>query len=311
MHFRIRGELLDEGFLPLMCDEDVISFLEYVPRFKEVEVYFETGISLVERHMMERMTSKGKGTLIQEIMDDDVNDVVRKEFDGDSGNSGKLPLLIFHQTTQVGKDGTIVANDFCIFDLENEFPPPWFTEIMLADKTKRPSDKFKFRKLLEEIDHVGWMVSILNKEMDEILFYGQSEVNFEHGIDGLNFEQEIDELLFYETNEVDFEQGMDGLNFEQEMDGMMVLALMERKALDKLNTVIEAQDVSDLIAIYDEPIDDEGDVVPVEVMLEDQDGDVILTKAYNVMVAQEMLEDQTRAIKRKRLMVDKEDEDDT
>nr|GEW45505.1 hypothetical protein [Tanacetum cinerariifolium] len=45
-------------------------------------------------------------------------------------------------------------------------------------------------------------------------------------------------------------------------------------------------------------------------MLEDQDGDVILTEVYDAMVAQKMLEDQTKAIKRRRVMADKEDEDD-
>nr|GEY10353.1 hypothetical protein [Tanacetum cinerariifolium] len=42
----------------------------------------------------------------------------------------------------------------------------------------------------------------------------------------------------------------------------------------------------------------------------DHDGDVIPTKVYEAMVAQEMLEDQTRPIKRRRVMADKEDEDD-
>nr|GEZ59507.1 zinc finger, CCHC-type [Tanacetum cinerariifolium] len=46
-----------------------------------------TGVSLVKRHMMERMEIMGKGVLIEEIMDDKVNHAVGKEFDGENGNS--------------------------------------------------------------------------------------------------------------------------------------------------------------------------------------------------------------------------------
>nr|GEY69731.1 zinc finger, CCHC-type [Tanacetum cinerariifolium] len=41
------------------------------------------------RHMMKQITSKGKGVLLEEIIDHDVNDAVRKEFDGESGNRVK------------------------------------------------------------------------------------------------------------------------------------------------------------------------------------------------------------------------------
>nr|GEU56452.1 hypothetical protein [Tanacetum cinerariifolium] len=272
--------------------------------------------------MMDRMTSKGKGVLIEEIMDDHVNDAIGKKFDGASRNSGKLPLLIFHHTTQVGKDRTVVANDFCIFDSENEFPPSWFTKIMLAYRTKRPSDEFEFRKLLKEIDHVFDLV------MDEILFYGSNEVNFERGMDGLDFEHEMDELLYYGPNEVDFEQGIDGLNFEHEMDELLfyepnkmlngkmiqtimltslkshkrsMTCLLKLIALDKLDQVIEAQYVSNLFAIYDEPSNYEGGVVLVEVVAKEMvveeafdgddgeqvvfNGDAIPNEVYDVMVA--------------------------
>ncbi|GKC49248.1 hypothetical protein Tco_1071993 [Tanacetum coccineum] len=127
-HFRILGQSLDEGLLPLMSEEDVIIFLEYVPRFREVEVCIATGVSLVEKHLMERMTSKGMAVLIEEIMDHDINDVVGKELDVNIENSGKIPLVTFHQTSHVGMDGTIVATDFYVCCFDNEFPPPWSTK---------------------------------------------------------------------------------------------------------------------------------------------------------------------------------------
>ncbi|GJV13117.1 hypothetical protein Tco_1354658 [Tanacetum coccineum] len=228
MHFRILGESLDEGLLPLMSDEHVIIFLEYVPRFKKVEVY---------------------------------------------GANDKYGV---ESVSQAGNDGTVVANDF---------------------------------------------------HMDELLLYEPNEVDFEHG---------MEELLYYDID--------DGASISvKEGDDVPTWF-----TLDELDQIIEAQDVCDLFAIYDQPIDDEGDVVPVEVvdeeiikeeafdegvlsassnrdviptemydamvaqeMLEDDDGDVIPTKVYDEMVAQEMLEDQTRSIKRRRVMADKEDEDDT
>ncbi|GJU71011.1 hypothetical protein Tco_1262416 [Tanacetum coccineum] len=98
------------------------------------------------------------------------------------------------------------------------------------------------------------------------------------------------------------------------------------QALDELDQVIEAQDVSNLFVIYDQPIDDEGSVVPFEVvaeeMVEDEafdgeqvvyvdvipdevyaamvgqygvlavvDVDVISNEVYAAMIAQDMLED--------------------
>ncbi|GJZ62456.1 hypothetical protein Tco_0618593 [Tanacetum coccineum] len=59
------------------------------------------------------------------IEDHDVNDDVGKELDADSRNSSKIPLVTFHQTGHVGKDGTIIATDFYVCDSENEFPSPW------------------------------------------------------------------------------------------------------------------------------------------------------------------------------------------
>ncbi|GJY23107.1 transposase, MuDR [Tanacetum coccineum] len=340
---RIPWESLDEGLLPLMSEEDVIKVLEYVPRFREVEVYIETDVSLVERHMMERMTSNGKAMLIEEIMNHDVNDVIGKEVDVDIGNSGKLPLVTFHQTNHVGNDGTVVANDFCVFDSDNEFPPPWSAEKMIEDKTKKLSGEFEFRKLLAEINHE---FRLNNPSQDE------QDVSNDVVFDNVSF----DDLLYYDTNDgaiisgkskdvptwfsdEDVDQGI-YIEWQDEpyhnVDETEEISIM----FADLDQVIEAQDVSDLFAIYDQLIDNEevffdeviptkvydamfaqygvlapGDanMIPYEVyvvMLEDQDGDVIPVEVYDVMVAQEMIADQARAIKRRRVISDKADEDE-
>ncbi|GJU32435.1 hypothetical protein Tco_1176024 [Tanacetum coccineum] len=101
-------------------------------------------------------------------MDDEVNDAVRKEFDGNSGNNDKIPLPTFHQTIHVGR-----------------------MELL----TKRLSDEFYFKQLLEDIDHVFGLdnASQDSLESNDVDF---DYVDLEQGMDGLDFEQEMDELLF-------------------------------------------------------------------------------------------------------------------
>ncbi|GJW88208.1 RNA-directed DNA polymerase, eukaryota, partial [Tanacetum coccineum] len=87
---KIHGKSLDEGFAPLMSDEDVLSLLWHVPRDKEIEVYVENGVSLVEKKMMEVSLNKGKGVFIEEIVeDDDVDDV---ENENEASTSKVAPL---------------------------------------------------------------------------------------------------------------------------------------------------------------------------------------------------------------------------
>ncbi|PWA50265.1 PYR1-like 6 [Artemisia annua] len=73
---RIHEESLDDGLLPLMSDKDASRLVEYVPRFRELELYIETGVSLLECQMMERIMSKGQGVVIEEIVDHDVIDAI-------------------------------------------------------------------------------------------------------------------------------------------------------------------------------------------------------------------------------------------
>nr|GFB16828.1 hypothetical protein [Tanacetum cinerariifolium] len=59
----IPGKFLDEGLVPLMSNQDVLSLLRYVPIYKEIEVY-------VEKNMMEVVLGTGKGVVIEEVMED-------------------------------------------------------------------------------------------------------------------------------------------------------------------------------------------------------------------------------------------------
>ncbi|GKB32626.1 hypothetical protein Tco_0872027 [Tanacetum coccineum] len=57
MRFRILGMSLDDGLVPLIVDAYVIKLLDYVPTCKEIEVYIETDVSLVEQYLVELLVS--------------------------------------------------------------------------------------------------------------------------------------------------------------------------------------------------------------------------------------------------------------
>ncbi|GJS60387.1 hypothetical protein Tco_0655171 [Tanacetum coccineum] len=237
-HFRIPRESLNEGLLPLMSEEDMIIFLKYVPRFREVEVYIETNVSLVERHMIEQMTST---KLIKEIMDYDVNDTVGKKFDADSGNSEIDHEFGFNNPSQDEQD---VSNDV---------------------------------------------------DFDDVIF---DDISFIMSI--LIFEKSWDVPTWFSDEDVD--QGID----------------VEWKD-DPYHNVDEPEEISEMFADLDEALDELDQVVAEEMVTEETvDGDdveqvvlddVIPHEVYVVMVAQEMLEDQTITIKRGRMVSDKEDKD--
>ncbi|PWA56993.1 hypothetical protein CTI12_AA411040 [Artemisia annua] len=150
-HFKIPDESLDDGLLPLKSEEDVRRLVEYVPIFTQLELYIETGVLVVKCEMMVRMMSMGKGVVIEEIVDHEVNDDVGKDVDGETGNTGKLLLLEWHkewhETSQPEKAGPLYDSDS-----ENGFPLTFCAGKMIANHSKRLSDEFQFRRLLEEID---------------------------------------------------------------------------------------------------------------------------------------------------------------
>ncbi|GKC97850.1 hypothetical protein Tco_1168125 [Tanacetum coccineum] len=77
-HFKIHGHTLGDGLVPLRADEDVLTFMNYVPRFREIKVYIESRVSLVEKDMME-VRNQGKGAAIEEIVEDNVVKEAGKE----------------------------------------------------------------------------------------------------------------------------------------------------------------------------------------------------------------------------------------
>ncbi|GJT79994.1 hypothetical protein Tco_1054336 [Tanacetum coccineum] len=108
--FGIPGKSLDEGLVPLMYDQDVVNSLKYVPRYREIEVYTENGVSSIERHMMEARLGQGRGVAIDEIVEDNVVETAaRKEVITNSVKAGKLLFLELNESNQDGNVVEIVS----------------------------------------------------------------------------------------------------------------------------------------------------------------------------------------------------------
>ncbi|PWA36674.1 hypothetical protein CTI12_AA597560 [Artemisia annua] len=304
-HFRIPGESLDDGLLPLMSDKDARRLVKYVPRFRELELYIETGVSL-------RMMTKGKGVVIEEVVDHDINDAVGKDLDVETGNSGKLLLLEWHKTSQPEKAGPVYDTNS-----DNDFPPTFCAEKMIANHTKRLIDEFQLRRLLEEIDQ-------------EFMVENSSDDSLE-STDVLDF----DDAYYDDTSDVDVPEPEE----PQEISDMFVEI---DQALDELDAVVAAEEVTEMYAflrnqlvsvwfhlwslvkkhyMYAEVVGDEGfisaingDVITDKVVAKQGDvPDEVLAKngvGQDRMLAEEKFENQGRLIKRRRLMADKKTMDD-
>ncbi|GJU03412.1 hypothetical protein Tco_1113750 [Tanacetum coccineum] len=65
-HFNILCTSLDDGLVSLMADEDVVKLLEYMPMFREFDVYVEEVVLVIEQHMIEV-------SVIASLSQDDMN----------------------------------------------------------------------------------------------------------------------------------------------------------------------------------------------------------------------------------------------
>nr|GEV71345.1 hypothetical protein [Tanacetum cinerariifolium] len=145
------------------------------------------------------------------------------------------------------------------------------------------------------------------------------------GIDHLNFKQDLEEVLYYATDDNASISGKSGdvptwFSDEDVDQGIDV----EWKD-DSYHSVDEPEEIMYDVMVAQEMLKDQDeDVIPVEVVVEDkvaketdvggflytEDGNVVIpTEVYDRMLAQEILEEQTRVIKRKRVMADNEDKD--
>ncbi|GJS37957.1 hypothetical protein Tco_0536339 [Tanacetum coccineum] len=129
-HSRISGNSLDDGLVPLMSNEEVLTLLKYVPRFKEIKVYVKAGVSLVEQHAMEVRSGHTNSVVIEEMVEYDwVNEV------------GKEEIFLLDNGENVG-----------FIDYDDELFPKLSIKSMKEERKRMASDVSAFRNLLAKID---------------------------------------------------------------------------------------------------------------------------------------------------------------
>nr|GEU59869.1 zinc finger, CCHC-type [Tanacetum cinerariifolium] len=108
----------DEGLTPLTSDEDVLSLLWHAPKYREIEVYVDNGISLVKKKMMEVSLAKGKGVLVEEIFEDD--DVENEN----EASTSVAPPLVATDAQVVPVDALVVHVDGPVIALKEDIQRP-------------------------------------------------------------------------------------------------------------------------------------------------------------------------------------------
>ncbi|PWA66746.1 hypothetical protein CTI12_AA324910 [Artemisia annua] len=245
-HFKIPDESLDDGLLPLKSEEDVRRLVEYVPIFTQLELYIETGVSVVECEMMERMMSKGKGVVIEEIVDHDVNDDVGKDVDGETRNTGKLLLLEWHkewhETSQPEKAGPIYESDS-----DNGFPPTFCAGKMIANHSKRLSDEFQFRRLLEEIDQEFMVEDSSEDSLESTDVLDFDDAYYDDTSDGCTISEKEGDLHTWISDE-EVDQGKDVDWTDDSYHLVDVPKPEEMHAIEEPQEPEEPQEISDMFA---------------------------------------------------------------
>nr|GEU74136.1 hypothetical protein [Tanacetum cinerariifolium] len=173
-HFKIPMMSFDDGLVPIIADHDVIELLNYVPECKEKEVYIETGVSLVEIHLVELAVSQsqskgvGNGVVIEEIVKDNVVSSSEKD--------SKLFMLEWFgmgKEEVVSRSGKESRNseDVGNLDCDNEVPI---------------TNPFSFRDLMEDSDVDVYDVSNKHENVDGV----QEQTTFGAQVDPA---QDVDE----------------------------------------------------------------------------------------------------------------------
>ncbi|GKA53393.1 hypothetical protein Tco_0746708 [Tanacetum coccineum] len=141
---------LDEGLVPLMSNQDVLSLLQYIPIYKEIKVY-------VEKNMMEVVLSTGKGVVIEEVVEDDeVKEAIK------TGNSGKQLFDHLPWSSEKMKN-EVKAEHEMEEPLHNDFHPLMYEDDLLQkeDPVNYQQDPYhgedeaeENAKLFDEQDHL-------------------------------------------------------------------------------------------------------------------------------------------------------------
>nr|GEV96380.1 hypothetical protein [Tanacetum cinerariifolium] len=140
----ILGKSLDEGLVPLMSNQDVLSLLQYVPIYKEIKVY-------IKKNTMEVILGTGKGVVIEEVVEDDE---VKEA--SETGNSGKQLLLVTKNDVQTKTETSTPPWSFeSLSDFDISDHPPWSSESVNEKRNKRlkMKNEVKAKQEMEEPVH--------------------------------------------------------------------------------------------------------------------------------------------------------------
>ncbi|PWA41920.1 hypothetical protein CTI12_AA549650 [Artemisia annua] len=225
-HFRLPGESLDDGLLPLKSDEDVKTLLEYVPFFTQLELYIETGVSIVE--------SAGKGV------------------DGETGNNGKLLLLEWHKTSQPDKAGPVYDSDS-----DNGFPPTFSAGKMIANHSKRLSDEFEFRRLLVEIDQEFMGEDSSEDSLEATYVVEFDDAYYDDTSDGCTISGKEGDLHTWISDQ----EVKKGKDVDWTDDPYHLVDVPEPEEMYAIEEPKEPQDICDMFAEIDQALDELDDVV--------------------------------------------------
>ncbi|PWA58579.1 hypothetical protein CTI12_AA361660 [Artemisia annua] len=250
-HFKIPDESLDDGLLPLNSEEDVRRLVQYVPIFTQLELHIETGVSVVECEMMERMMSKGKGVVIEEIVDHDVTRIV------------PLCLLTlrylmshwmmwhkeWHETSQPEKARSLYDSDS-----DNGFLPTFCAGKMIVNHSKRLSDEFQFRRLLEEIDQEFMVEDSSEDSLESTDVLDFDDAYYDDTSGGCTISgKEGDPHTWISDEEVDQGKDVDWTDDPYH--------LVDFPELEEMRVIEEPQEISDMFAEIDQALDELDDVV--------------------------------------------------
>ncbi|GJZ21004.1 hypothetical protein Tco_0558043 [Tanacetum coccineum] len=253
-HFRIHGMPLDDGFVPLMANVDVIKLLNYVTRCKEIEVYIETDVSLVELHLVELVVSQshikgvGNGVVIEEIVEDNVvsssgkesgmlmlewHGMGKEEVISRSGKESRLSTLEWpdmgKEDKHVNTSTQALTSDVCPvveprndenvgnLDCDNEVPM---------------GNPFSFRNLMEDSNVDVHDVAIKHENVDDLNHLGEdvfsqtsgAQVEHAHDVDeeDVDMEENVDANLdqFRMTADMNWQDfGLDVVDMEELYSG--------------------------------------------------------------------------------------------
>ncbi|PWA52790.1 transposase, MuDR [Artemisia annua] len=230
-HFKIHDESLDDGLLPLKSEEDVRRLVEYVHIFTQLELYIETGVSVVECEMMERMMSKGKGVVIEEIVDHDVNDNVGKDVDGETGNTEKLLLL---------------SDEFQFRRLLEEIDQEFMVEDSSEDSLES-TDVLDFDDAYYDDTSDGCTIS--GKEVDIHTRISDEEVDLGKDVDWTD-----DPYHLFDVPEPEEMHAIEEPQEPEEPQEISDMFAEIDQALDELDDVVEVGEGTEVYALFAEPI---------------------------------------------------------